>query len=392
MKKKGLTVVVIVVLIAAAGVGGWFLLSRRAADAAAAQAAEQVATVEAKAGTVQVKVEGPSVVEPYAVQTIRSRIDGVVVQAVQEGDAVSAGGVLVRFDPVDQEKAVRQAELTLAQARVNRERTEATLVKARADVEVKRALFASRAIAQDQVAAAEDAVGAAEHALKLADIAVSQSALSLDGAKRDREATVVRAPFSGVVIKADLSLGDLVGRSAALLDLADLSRVRLQAEVDEFDISKVEVGQAATVTSDAIGGESLRSKVERISPTAEIVSNISIFKVATVLDNSDGRLRPGMSADISILVRSDKGIVVPSKAVATTRGRSYIKVLANGEVETKRVTLGADDGVSVAVLEGLEAGELVVVATTGGLTLTGAAASSSGTSVIPITVPGAGAR
>jgi HlyD family secretion protein len=175
-----------------------------------------------------------------------------------------------------------------------------------------------------------------------------------------------------------------------LLTFADLSKVRLQAEVDEFDIGKVQSGQPVTITSDALGEGSLQSKVERVSPAAEVINNISIFKVSTVLENKDNRLKPGMSADISILISSDKGIVVPSKAVSTVRTRSYVKVFEEEEIKTKRVTIGANDGVNVAVLDGLVEGELVVLPDSAGITLSTQSQTSTGSSVVPITVPGTG--
>lgn len=127
---------------------------------------------------------------------------------------------------------------------------------------------------------------------------------------------------------------------------------------------------------------------------AEVINNISIFKVSTLLDNRDGKLKPGMSADISILISSDKGIVLPSKAVSTVRTRSYVKVYEEGEIKTKRVTAGADDGINIVVLEGLAEGEIMVVPGTGmaGFSLTGSSQTTSGTSFIPISVPGTGSR
>jgi len=240
------------------------------------------------------------------------------------------------------------------------------------------------------VRAARENVASTQRSLELAELGVSQAALALETAQEELAATVVRAPFDGVVLSTDLNPGDLVSRGALLLTFADLSRVRLRAEVDEFDIGKVEVGQSVSISSDAVGESALKSKVERISPAAEVVNNISIFKVSTVLGNEDGNLRPGMSADVSILIRADKGLVVPSKAVSTVRSRSYLKVFAEEEVQTRRVEVGADDGVNVVVLEGLEEGELVVVPSTAGFTLT-SSQTSTGTSVIPISVPGSGA-
>jgi HlyD family secretion protein len=98
---------------------------------------------------------------------------------------------------------------------------------------------------------------------------------------------------------------------------------------------------------------------------------------------------PGMSADISVLIRSDKGVVVPSKAVSSVRTRSYIKVLENGEVKTKRIKIGANDGVNVAVLEGLNAGEQVVVPGATSFSLNSSSASA-GSSIVPINIPGTG--
>ena len=111
-----------------------------------------------------------------------------------------------------------------------------------------------------------------------------------------------------------------------------------------------------------------------------------------MVDNDEGKLRPGMSADLSILISSDRGLIVPSKVVSSVRDRSYIDVYEDEEVVTLRITTGADDGVNVAVLEGLEEGALVVVPTTSGLILSSDQASSSGSSIIPISVPGTGSR
>lgn len=357
---------------------------------ATAAAEGQLLAVEAKPGSVSVVVEGPSVVEPYRVQTMRARVEGIVLDAPAEGDAVASGDLLVRFDSSDQQKALRQAQIALSQARVNREKAVDTLETSRKDLSDKETLLKSGAVPEDQVRTARENVISAQRSLELAELGVSQAALALETAQEELAATVVRAPFDGVVLSTELNPGDLVSRGALLLIFADLSRVRLRAEVDEFDIGKVEVGQSVSISSEAVGENALKSKVERISPAAEVVNNISIFKVSTVLRNEDGKLRPGMSADVSILISADKGLVVPSKAVSTVRSRSYLKVFADQEVQTRRVEVGADNGVNVVVLEGLEEGELVVVPSTAGFTLT-SSQTSTGTSVIPISVPGSGA-
>lgn len=350
---------------------------------------KEMQAVEAKPGSVSVVVEGPSVVEPYLMQTVRSRIDGVVIKSPMEGDFFSEGDVMVRFDSSEQQKAVRQAQIVLEQARINREKADNTLKKAETDLSNKQKLFKSGAVPQEQVDIAKNDLDTAVNSLKLTDLSVSQAVLSLETAEADKAATIVRAPFNGVVLSTELNPGVLINRSAELLIFADLSRVRLRAEVDEYDINKIQTGQSVSITGEAIGDKPLTSTVERISPAAEVINNISIFRVSTVLDNEAGLLKPGMSADISILISSDKGLIVPSRAVSTVRNRSYVKVFKEDEIKTRRISVGADDGINVAVLDGLEEGELVVVSSSGGFSLT-TSKDSAGTSVVPITVPGTG--
>lgn len=349
----------------------------------------QFTAVAAKAGSVSVVVEAPAVVEPYLTQTVRSTIEGVVTFAVPEGASIKKGEVLVRFDQGDQQKAVRSAELARAQSRVNRDKAADALAMAVKDLGDKETLLKTGAVPQDLVRAASDAVTSAKRSLELADIVVAQAALALETAQNDLHATSVRAPIDGVVLSGNLNPGDLVARGGALLTVADISRLRLNAEVDEYDIGKVTSGLPVTVTSDTLGKEVLQSTVERVSKAAQIVNNIPIFKVYTVLPNRDERLKPGMSTDISILIRSDKGITVPSAAVSAVRGRSYIKVQNQGETQTKRVETGADNGTSIVVLSGLVEGEMVLVPSSAGLDL-GSTQSTVGTSVVPITIPGSG--
>lgn len=391
MTKKGKTILLVAVIAILVG-GGlilYFVLGQKTSDSAAGDE-QQILTVAAKTGSVSVRVEGPSVVEPYVSQDMRSKIEGNLITVPTEGDSFEKGAVLIRFDSVDQMKDLRQADIGLAQARVNRDRARAALEKAKTDLESKKSLFSSGGIPKEQLVLAEEAFQNADYGLKSAELAVSQALLSLETARVNLNGAALRAPFKGVVLKSSLTNGDLVSKGALLLTFADLSRVRLVAEVDEFDIGKVQPGQSVTITSDALGESSLKSKVERVSPAAEVINNISIFKVSTVLDNKGGQLKPGMSADISILISSDKGIVVPSKAVSTVRTRSYVKVFEDEEVKTKRVTIGANDGVSVAVVEGLEEGEIVVLPGSAGITLSTQSTTSSGSSVVPITIPGTG--
>ncbi|HUX21268.1 MAG TPA: efflux RND transporter periplasmic adaptor subunit, partial [Spirochaetia bacterium] len=250
----------------------------------------QVQTVAAKAGSVSVVVEAPAVVEPYLTQTLRASVEGMAASAVREGENVMNDDVLVRLDQRDQSMAVRQADLALSQAKLNHQKAADDLAGAVTDLQGKEALLKTGAIPQDQVRAASDLAASARRGLDSATIAVSQAQLALEGAQSNLAATVVRSPFAGVVISSKLNPGDLVNKGSELLTIADIARLRLSAEVDEYDIGKVQAGQSVSVTSDTLGKEALRTTVERVSKAAEIVNNIPIFKVYAVLSNPDERL------------------------------------------------------------------------------------------------------
>lgn len=349
-------------------------------------------TQEATAGLVQVKVEGPAVVEANQQRDIRSAISGTVVYAGGQGEKFARGDSLVLMDTSDLENALEQAQLNLDQARLDDQRNQRSLDRAQSLADDKRALYDEGAISADVLSEAEDAVATAKYALDSSKIRVNLADLSLQKARKELDSAKIVAPYDGVVLESSVSIGDSVNSGTLLMKFADVDTLRATAEVDEYDIGKVALGMKVTVTSDVLGDETVNTSVASISPAAEIINNISVFTVSSLVDNGEGLLKPGMSADLSVLVSSDRGLVVPSKLVSTVRGRSYIDVLENGEVVTKRIEIGANDGINTAVLSGLDEGALVVVPSAPGLALPGASTDSSGSSIVPISVPGSGSR
>ncbi|MDA3947639.1 MAG: efflux RND transporter periplasmic adaptor subunit [Spirochaeta sp.] len=354
----------------------------------------QLGAVEAVPGSISITVEGPAVVEPYRQLDIRSATAGTVVEALDEGTAVSAEGVIVRLDGSAHRAALQQAELNLDQAEVDLERARLAVGRAERDLAAKESLLASGSITRNERDTAAEALATARLEARTAEIRVSQSNLAVETATRDLAATEIRAPYGGVVLLSNVGAGDVVSSGTVFVTFADVSRLRLRAEVDEFDIGKVQPGMEVMITADSLGDESVLSTVERVSPAAEVINNISIFTVSAVVRADQAPLLPGLSADLTVLVSDDTGLIVPSPAVSTVRGRAYLDVYENDAVETKRVVAGTDDGRNIVILDGLEEGALVVVPETPGFTLTSGtlpgATGSTGSSIIPIPMPGAG--
>jgi HlyD family secretion protein len=411
-EKRPLRIGLIVLAVVAVALSGWWALSRTTGTEVAAGGStgeglpagttaagtttlgeDEIAVVEARPGSISITVEGPAVVEPFRELAVRSGIAGTIVEATTVGDSVVAGDVLARFDGTTFRAALEQARLNLEQARVEMERAELALRRAQSDLADKESLFSSGSITRNERDAARESVAAAELEVTSARIRRDQSALALETATTNLAATEVRAPYAGVVLAAQIGPGDVVTSGTVLMTFADLTRLRVIAEVDEFDVGRVEPGMPVVITADSIGDEEVMSTVERVSPAAEIINNISIFTVSAVVRADQARLRPGMSADLTVLVSDDTGLIVPSTAVSTVRGRAYLDVYRNEAVETLRVVAGTDDGRNTVILEGLEENDLVVVPVAPGFTLTTGTAGASGatgTSIIPIQMPGAG--
>ncbi len=343
--------------------------------------------VTAVPGSVAIKVEGPSVAEPNQIQTIRSALEGVIVSVKQEGAVVTKGSILAALDESDKQTAIEQAKINFSKAALAKDKSSYLLKNALEDLEGKKKLFSKGALSADQVVAAQRSADSARYALKSAELDLSQAKLALETAGNDLQNTTITSPFNGIILTSELLPGDMVTKGTPIITVADLSKIKLTAEIDELDIGKIKEGQKVSITSDSLGDKILTSKVYSISPAAEVVNNISIFKVSSIIDNDEGILKPGMSADISILIKSDRGLIVPSKAVSRVRTRSYIKVLKDGKITTKKIKTGADNGINVVVLDGLEDGDVVVVEGVPGFSLSTSTAAS-GNSVIPISIPG----
>ncbi len=369
--------------------GGWFAYHQPFAVEGPESDEKKIETAEAVEGAVAVTVESPAVAEPYRVRTLRAAVGGTVAWAAQEGDEVAAGQPLVRFAAAEFERSVALARISLTDAEIKRDRASADLAKAERVLREREALLVTGAVSREQVLSAREQATEAQYALRSAELAVERARIELETAEDELDGQIQRAPFDGTVLRLEMNEGDRVGQNSTLLSFGDLSRLRFRAEIDEYDIGRVAVGLPVSIRSDLLGDDNLRARVESISPEAEIVNNIPVFRVTATADNPEGRLKPGMSTDLVVQLARDSGIVIPAGAVSTVRTRSYVEVVKADETETRRVETGANDGANIVVLDGLQAGELVKLPDGAGV-LPGAAPAeaSQQPEAIPMSVPG----
>ncbi len=206
---------------------------------------------------------------------------------------------------------------------------------------------------------AERLLESARQRLDYWEISADQIA-ELEETGRPRRTLVLRAPSSGIVVEKNAFAGAHVSMGSLLYAVADLSRVWVEGEVFEKDLSLVRVGQLAHVRMEAYPGETFHGSVGYVYPTVSVASRTGRIRVE--LDNPGGRLKPGMYAELRFDIPGEREvIVVPRTAVLSTGERDVIFVRdSNGTLNPREVTLGLAAGREIEILAGIEAGDVVV--------------------------------
>lgn len=312
-----------------------------------------VKVLELKPGELRVIVNATTtstVKSEYEVTLSAQRTGRVVALPVREGDRVKAGGLIARLDLA--EESVQTGNV-LAQSKATYEEAEKLFKRSEE-------LFAKGMISQQDLDAARRSY----------EVARSQHDAAKEDARVKRDYSVIRAPFNGVVSRKYTEVGELLLPGKQLVTLVDPDRIYVLATVDEVDVGRLRLDQPVTVTVDAFPGEKFEASIRRISP---IVSGGKLeTRTADVwiyFAKRDSRIKPGMSADIEVLVTTLRDVLaVPSQAIVEREGKKQVYVaagkgLASGdraEVLLRPVEIGESNWISTEVRKGLTAGELVV--------------------------------
>lgn len=207
--------------------------------------------------------------------------------------------------------------------------------------------------------------GASQAEIDRADAAIDQRRLELQAAQRALERTVLTAPFDGYLSTVSTEIGAVTLPGVAVLEVTDTTPLRLTVQVDEIDIRQVREGMAAMVRLDALSGVELAATLERIDLVPTNNAGIVSYDVRVRLDETDPRVRVGMTAEAVVVVESRADVlVVPNQYIRLDRGRNraYVNLLnADGTLQEVEVTLGLQGQDSSEILSGLREGDVVAV-------------------------------
>ncbi len=259
-----------------------------------------------------VSAQAAGVIQPDTTVEVKSKASGEVLEMlVETGQLVDRGALMVRVDQ-------RTPRNTLAQAEAQLEVARARLQNAESQRNRANELFKSQSITQTEQEQAVLAYANARAEVVGAEVAV-------ENAKIRMADTDVRAPITGTIIEKSVERGQVissptsdVGGGTILLKMADLNLVQVRTLVDETDIGKIRPGLRATVTVDAYPNAPFEGEVLKVEPLATTTQNVTMFPVIVRIANRDGRLRPGMNAEVEIHVgQRDSVLAVPSAALRT---------------------------------------------------------------------------
>ncbi len=377
-QKRFRAIIVSAVLVGAVAAGGWTLWSALRVDAAESPAA----TYTVRRGSLVEIAAANGTIEPHVQVELKSRVAGEVMEVlVSEGDDVESGTVLVRLDPDEAQRAIQQAETALRRARADLAQAQASLTVSRAEARNAEADDATRArgaelglvSSQDRRSAATalETAGAnvrlREAQLTSSRAQVASAELALGEAQRHLADTEIRAPIGGTVLAIEVERGAIVSSGitsntggTVLMTIANLADLRVVGQIDEAQVGRVAAGQDVEVRVDAYPERVFTGRVERVARLGRQDSNIVTFDVEIVVTDPDAHmLRSGMSADVEIVTaRNDDVLLVPLTAIRTA-GSRHVVTMADGQ--QRRVRTGATDGARIAVLEGLEEGETLLL-------------------------------
>ncbi len=379
-------------------------------------------------GDFQVTVSANGKVVANREVDILSRAGGQIIELpFQAGDKVKEGDLLVKLDPVDEQRnvdkataALESAKAKLARAKNDLELTRSSSKKSTTDAEsavqyartkladaeakAKRQeeLWNKKLVPEETVETAKTAfeqarseliraesaledvkslpfqIAAKEQDVKLAAVEVGNVEISLADAQRRLSYTTIHSPMDGTLTERKPEVGMVissplgnVGGGTKLMVVSDLSSLYLVTSVDETDIGGITLGQKALITSDAYPTEDFEGVVSQIAPAGIALNNVVTFDVRVKVEGAGiAKLKPGMTANVTIvLAESHDTLWTQSEAVQEENGQAFVEV-EQKDKEPRRVNVETKltDGLMTEIKGDLKAGDKLVIREKDGLT------------------------
>ena len=379
----GILLVLALLVVACAAAGGWWYYKSQKSTGPTFQ------TIAVSKGSVTQAVTATGTLNPVLNVQVGSQISGIIQKLFADYNTpVKAGQVVAQIDPATYAAALLQAQGDLANAKAGLELAQ---INARRTEELRKTNATPQATLDQAIATLHQAE---------ATVQIKEGALAR--AKVDLERCTIMSPIDGIVISRSVDVGQTVAASLAapvVFTIAnDLTKMQIDSNVAEADVGNVEVGQEVEFTVDAFPFRTFHGKVIQVRNAATTVQNVVTYDTVIEVKNDDLKLKPGMTANASIIIARREDVLKvgnaalrfrmpePEDAVAPAaperpRGEGHgkhragklrserpIYVLRDGKTtpDTVQIKTGISDGIFTELIEGLNENDRVVTGMTGG--------------------------
>ncbi len=332
-------------------------------------------TKELKLCTITEVVEASGTINPVNTVSVGSTVSGLIKAIyVDYNSVVKKGQLLAQIDPANFEATVQQNRAQINSAQADLARIEAQLEMTRKTYNRYKNLYQKNFIAKSELDQAESDYLSNLAQLGAAKAKINQAQATYKTALTNLGYTKIIAPVDGTIISREIDLGQPVAASFQAPELftiaQDLTKMQIEVSVSEADIGKVQEGQEVTYTLDGYPDSVFRGKVTqvRISPTT--VSNVVTYSVIVEVNNKDLKLKPGMTANVSIITSKNEDVLcAPSialKYTPETSGKKYqsqgLWILSDNRPKRVNITTGSSDDTNIEVIsKSLKVGDKVII-------------------------------
>lgn len=330
-------------------------------------------------GDITASVTAAGTVNAVTTVLVGTQVSGTIKDIyVDFNSRVKKGQVIAEIEPATFDAQVEQARANLLSAEANLERAEAALLDSKRTMERNRELFAQHMIAKSELDTSETNHESARAQVSVAKAQIAQAAAALKIAETNLRYTKIVSPVDGIVVSRNVDVGQTVAASfqtPTLFNIAqDLTKMQIDSSVAEADIGMVKVGQPVEFTVDAYPDITFKGRVSEIRNAPITVQNVVTYDAVVKVDNRQLKLKPGMTANVSIVISGKKDVIMmPNAALrfgpSEMRKNDNMKekgsaawIVEEGKPKRVKVTAGISDGSYTELLSGdiKEGQELIV--------------------------------
>ena len=305
---------VIIILVGLGAGGAWLYANRGDKE-------PDVKTLTMSRGDIIDGVGATGTLQAVTTVTVGTQVSGIVQEMYADFNSiVKKGQVVARLDPSILQTQVETAKANLANANANLERQKVAVEDSQRKLVRTRELAEKQLVNKVELENAEVAVKQAEAQLRSTESSIVQAKASVNKAEVDLDHTVITAPIDGIVIKRSVDKGQTVAASMSAPELfiiaADLTQMQVNANIDESEVGRMRPGQAVTFRVDAYPTETFHGSVKQVRLNPTTVQNVVTYSTVIDVPNPDYKLKPGMTANVTIEVaRRDNVLRVPNAAL-----------------------------------------------------------------------------